>query len=89
MKISVEWYDLFFIDKIVDNNEGLIAKDAFDLLWENLASELNDIGPPDHTAAEWKKIWSEHKKRNRLDVVTEEASGINDFSSPTDLSLIV
>lgn len=49
--------------KIVDHNEGLIEKSTRNLLWQNLAIELNDIGPPDHTVAEWKKIWSQNKKR--------------------------
>lgn len=42
----------------VENNEELIDKETFALLWVDLAARLNDIGPPDHTVLEWKKIWS-------------------------------
>lgn len=50
---------------IVENNEGLIGKDSYVALWENLAAQLNDIGPPEHTSIEWKKNWSEHKYNKR------------------------
>lgn len=51
---------------ITGNNEELVDKETFEHLWVDLAAKLNDIGPPEHTVVEWKKIWSAHKSyRNR------------------------
>lgn len=53
----------------VEHDEALLDKTTYDLLWEVLAANLNDIGPPDHTASKWRRIWSAHKnnmKRKRL-----------------------
>lgn len=46
---------------IVANNEELVGKETFGQLWVNLVEKLNDIGPPEHTETEWRKIWSAHK----------------------------
>lgn len=40
-----------------------MEKQTYDLLWAKLAAKLNDSGPPDHTPAEWKKVWLQNKKR--------------------------
>lgn len=52
-------------------------KNTYNLLWDDLAAKLNDIGPPAHSMTEWKRIWTVHKhyiKRKRLinDSDTEE-----------------
>lgn len=53
----------------VENDGKQMDKKTYESLWDNLAAQLNDIGPPDHTTSEWKRIWSVHKynkKRKQL-----------------------
>lgn len=64
--------------EFVENAEKITNKrtnkEEFDQLWQNLADELNVIGPPYYDVSGWQKKWSEHnynKKRKRpLDVET-------------------
>lgn len=79
----------------IEHDEALIDKTTYDLLWENLAANLNDIGPPDHTVSEWRRIWSVHKhnkKRKRLVESSESdtevpasISHLGDLKLPCDL----
>lgn len=51
------------------HNEDMIEKSVFNELWGNLAAQLNDIGPPAFTEAEWRRKWSIRKyntKKRRL-----------------------
>lgn len=69
------------------HSEELISTDELDLLWNNLTVELNSIGPPTHSMAEWKQLWSKHKyseKRKRL--LAKGALVIESTSSTGNLS---
>lgn len=74
--MALFWLRLFIEDFIfvfwTGNNEELIDKETFGNLWLNLAAKLNDIGPPEHTVVEWKKIWSSHKSYNNRKRITSE-----------------
>ncbi|XP_017469218.1 PREDICTED: uncharacterized protein LOC108361166 [Rhagoletis zephyria] len=37
------------------------APDLVERFWESVREELNSIGPPSKTIAEWKKVWSDYK----------------------------
>lgn len=40
--------------------------------WDNLAQELNVLGPPHHTSSEWRRIWTKmkyNKKRKSSEVL--------------------
>lgn len=55
------WKYFLIIIRHIEYNEQLTDKAVFNNLWQQLSEELNRIGPPSHSGAEWKKVWSDHK----------------------------
>lgn len=55
----------------VEHKQENLDKSTFYVLWNDLTIELNDIGPPVHSTAEWKRIWSVHKYRNKRKRIAE------------------
>lgn len=54
----------------------------FEQLWNDLSTELNVIGPPKHSAKEWRKVWSNHKyqnKKRRISVGSAESMSFVKF----------
>lgn len=69
MVLMIHYVSVFGLVCFVEHNAELLDKCTFDSLWNELAAKLNDIGQPDHTTAEWKRIWSVHKynrKKRRI-----------------------
>lgn len=54
-----------FIEKVSDTAEESVGKVVFDKLWEKLAVDLNQIGPPKRTSMEWRRAWSLYKYNNK------------------------
>lgn len=42
-------------------NEGTTGRSSLDKMWEDLTVELNNMGPPIRTSAQWRRVWSVYK----------------------------
>lgn len=51
----------YLLGKIPVYNENITGKSILDELWETLAVELNEMGPPIRTAMQWRRVWSVFK----------------------------
>lgn len=52
-------------------------RDTYMILWDQLAEELNEMGPPTRTSCEWRRVWSVFKynrKRKRTVEVNDGGS---------------
>lgn len=47
--------------KIIDHNVATFGKQKFSEMWNDVATELNKIGPPTHPSEIWRKIWTDYK----------------------------
>lgn len=56
---------MFTFVEISVYNEDSTGKSTLDGLWENLAIELNVIGPPIRTALQWRRVWSIYKYNSK------------------------
>ncbi|XP_037042277.1 uncharacterized protein LOC119078684 [Bradysia coprophila] len=54
-----------------EHNVEEIDKTTYDMLWNDLAAKLNDVGPPAHTTSAWRRIWSLQKYNNKRKRLTE------------------
>ncbi|XP_053960583.1 uncharacterized protein LOC128864849 [Anastrepha ludens] len=45
----------------IANNFTRSAPNEVELFWENVREELNSLGPPSKSIAEWKQVWSDFK----------------------------
>lgn len=63
-----------------NNNFHGIEKATFSVLWERLSEQLNDIGPPKHSAKKWKRVWSVYKYNNksRLSEILDKENKTNE-----------
>lgn len=43
------------------NDEAVLGKETFAVLWDGLTLELNQLGPPTRTSSQWKKVWTEYR----------------------------
>lgn len=51
-----------FMQTHTDFNKGTAkANEVLERAWENLASELNAMGPPVHSSKQWRSVWSQFK----------------------------
>ncbi len=53
-----------------ENNPELLDTITYNERWNEITMKLNNMGPPEHSRAEWKRVWSEkkyNKKRKRTD----------------------
>lgn len=65
------------ITYIVENDESLVDKVLYKMLWSNLVAELNAMGP-EFTESEWKSKLSHHKynkkRKQSCDVLLDNRS---------------
>ncbi|KAG4070682.1 hypothetical protein HA402_013602 [Bradysia odoriphaga] len=69
-----------------DLSSKQLTKSEYSSQWEVLARELNDIGPPEHTGLEWRRIWTAHKSNIKYN---KKKRAKSDSSEEVTESLIV
>lgn len=50
-----------YLLEIIENNETTCGRKKFSEMWDDLAIQLNKVGPPIHTSEIWRKKWTNYK----------------------------